>query len=57
MLRADDRVDRLDKSYPMIQSSFSWTPQTSKYFKLSNFSPLDPAAELRGWLKQKVIFF
>jgi hypothetical protein len=51
MLRPDDRADRLDKSFPMIQGSFSWTLQTSKYFKLPNFSLLDPALGLRGWLK------
>jgi hypothetical protein len=39
MLQEDDRTDRLDKSHLMIQGSFSWTPQTSKYFKLPNSSP------------------
>jgi hypothetical protein len=56
-LRADDCVDRLDKSYPLILGSFSCTLWTSKYFKLPNFSLLDSAAELRGWLKQRGIFF
>jgi hypothetical protein len=37
-LLADDRADRLDKSYPLILGSFSWMPHTSKYFKLLTFS-------------------
>jgi hypothetical protein len=38
MLRVDDRVDQVDKSYPLILGSFFWTLQTSKYFKLLTFS-------------------
>jgi hypothetical protein len=37
MLRADDRTNQLDKSYPLIQGSFSWKSCTSKYFKFLIF--------------------
>jgi hypothetical protein len=51
MLRTYDRSDQLDKSYLMIQGSFSWMPWTSKYFKLLNFSFLDSTTGLHGWFK------
>jgi hypothetical protein len=51
MLRAYDRSDQLDKSYLMIQGSFSWMSWTSKYFKLLNFLFLDSTTGLHGWFK------
>jgi hypothetical protein len=56
-LWANDYADRLDKSYPLILGSFSWTLQTSKYFKVPNFLLLDSVAGMRGCLKQKCIHF
>jgi hypothetical protein len=38
LLWVNDRLDRLNKSRPLISGSFSWTLQTLKYFKLSNLS-------------------
>jgi hypothetical protein len=37
MLSVDDHAYWLDKSYLLIQGSFSWMPRTSKYFKFPNF--------------------
>jgi hypothetical protein len=50
MLRANDRADRLDKSYPLIQGSFSQTLRTSKYFKLPTFL----ASQSRGRIARVV---
>jgi hypothetical protein len=57
LFRADDRADQLYRSHPLILGSFSWSLWTSEYFKLPNFLFLDSATRLRGWLKQKGIFF
>jgi hypothetical protein len=41
-----DRPNQLNDSRPLISGSFSWMLQTSKYFKLPNFS----ASRFRVWI-------
>jgi hypothetical protein len=52
VLRANDRADRIDKSYPLAQGSFSSMPRISKYFKLPNFLALRSRVRI-VWVVEK----